>query len=297
MKIDIKGHSGCKIDIIRENGDLLIEKSTSNPKYFERLIKQAKKQESAICVDSKMFAVPKIFNILESTDMCSIKMEYIYSRNYIEYFEKSGLEEITHFTDSIINYIESEIKQSSPQLINSSIIELKINDILLASKQNSCLKTNFDVLENIENACAIIKQNCCNIIIPVGICHGDLTFSNILFSGTKYYLIDFLDSFIESPIIDIVKVRQDTEFGWSKLMYMKSFDKIRLNIISNKIDQAINSHFSKYEWYNKYYKLFQLINFLRIIQYASDSIVIKYLNDIIKKMIYEFNINCANSSR
>lgn len=29
------------------------------------------------------------------------------------------------------------------------------------------------------------------IKIPVGHCHGDLTFSNILFNGNNYYLIDF----------------------------------------------------------------------------------------------------------
>ena len=49
-----------------------------------------------------------------------------------------------------------------------------------------------------------------DMLIPVGTCHGDLTFSNILFNGNNYYLIDFLDSFIESPLLDIVKLRQDT---------------------------------------------------------------------------------------
>ncbi len=65
-------------------------------------------------------------------------------------------------------------------------------------------------------------------MMPVGICHGDLTFSNMLFNGNNYYLIDFLDSFVESPLLDIVKLRQDSAYLWSQLMYIHDYDKIRL---------------------------------------------------------------------
>lgn len=68
--------------------------------------------------------------------------------------------------------------------------------------------------------------------MPVGVCHGDLTFSNILFNGNNYYLIDFLDSFIEAPLLDIVKIRQDSAHLWSQLMYTKSYDQIRLQIVA-----------------------------------------------------------------
>jgi thiamine kinase-like enzyme len=66
-------------------------------------------------------------------------------------------------------------------------------------------------------------------MIPVGICHGDLTLSNILFrghvaptphtpdeelrrramassGGEWVILIDFLDNFVESPLADLAKV-------------------------------------------------------------------------------------------
>lgn len=74
-------------------------------------------------------------------------------------------------------------------------------------------------------------------------------------------------------------------------MYIHEFDKIRLQIISHKIDENINTYFSKYDWYNKYYRIFQLMNFLRILQYAHEEKVITYLKNVIKKIINEFQFN------
>ena len=37
MIIDIKGHSGCNIDIIEDNGNLYVKKSTNDLKYLDRL--------------------------------------------------------------------------------------------------------------------------------------------------------------------------------------------------------------------------------------------------------------------
>ena len=40
MEIEVKGHSGCAIEIIKENDDLCILKSTDDKKYFSRLVQQ-----------------------------------------------------------------------------------------------------------------------------------------------------------------------------------------------------------------------------------------------------------------
>ena len=73
---------------------------------------------------------------------------------------------------------------------------------------------------------------------------------------------------------------------WSTLMYNKPFDKVRLSIISEKIDSAIDEYFTgKYEWYRKYYMPLQLMNFLRILQYAHDDKVIAYLKRVISSQL------------
>ena len=122
----------------------------------------------------------------------------------------------------------------------------------------------------------------------VGKCHGDLTFSNIIFRDNEYALIDFLDSFIESPIMDIVKLRQDTKYKWSTLMYnSKEYDKTRYDMICKYIDEQIDNHFKKYSFYNDTYPIFQLMNFLRIIQYAKKDEVTVYLIETINNILKE----------
>ena len=113
------------------------------------------------------------------------------------------------------------------------------------------------------------------INIPVGQCHGDLTFSNILFNGNNYYLIDFLDSFLESPLLDLVKIRQDSNYGWSQLMYGHDFDSVRMRIISDKIDKEIDI----------YYSTFQLMNFLRVIQYAKEERTVAFLKNVLNSIL------------
>ena len=37
MNIDIKGHSGCIIEVIEKDNKLYVKKSSNDPKYIERL--------------------------------------------------------------------------------------------------------------------------------------------------------------------------------------------------------------------------------------------------------------------
>ena len=69
-------------------------------------------------------------------------------------------------------------------------------------------------------------------------------------------------------------------------MYSGEYDKIRLSIVAKKIDEAIDKFASQYEWY-RHYKLFQLMNFLRILQYAKEDKVISYLKNVINNLLYE----------
>lgn len=121
--------------------------------------------------------------------------------------------------------------------------------------------------------------------IPVGVCHGDLTFSNVLFCGQQYCLIDFLDSFIETPLQDIVKLRQDSQYLWSCLMYQQPYDALRLKLISEYVDGWLDTHFSQYDWYKAHYDVLQLMNMLRILPYAKEEKVVEYLKRVIKTLV------------
>ena len=281
MKLDIEGHSGCDIAIVYEDNELHIHKSTHDPGYVHRLVNQANKQMLASNREYQNIRVPKIFDVEKNDTCATIKMEYIYSKNFVEYFENAGFEQIKYLIGAIKYFIDLEINASTMQTVPSHILTDKMTDVARKVANNIKLMHDQEALELVRRSQSVM-EGVGDMQMPVGTCHGDLTFSNILFNGNNYYLIDFLDSFIESPLLDIVKIRQDTAYLWSTLMYHKPFDQVRLNIVSKKIDMAIDDYFtSKYDWYRKYYMPLQLMNFLRILQYAHDEKVISYLKTVI----------------
>lgn len=287
MEVKVKGHSGCQVDIIYEENSLFVYKTTYNKDYMERLMKQAEKQKIASHSEYPHIRIPQIYRIDENLVSVSIKMEYVYSKNFIEYFEAAGIEQISYFVDALKLFLEREIKESSLELISSDILKRKFEDVCARINLNPLLSNDSDIQLLLNKSLPLFREMN-DLFIPIGRCHGDLTFSNILFNGNNYYLIDFLDSFVESPLLDIVKIRQDSAYLWSQLMYIDEYDKIRLQIISNKIDQEITGYFSKYDWYNQFYDIFQLMNFLRILQYAREKEIINFLKNVIGEIIDEF---------
>lgn len=285
MEIQVKGHSGCQIDIVNDSNNLFIYKSTHDPKYIKRLYLQAKKQQEACNKTYQHIRIPEIFDIDKSEEYLIIKMEYVYSKNYVDYFEDAGFDNINYFIKALKIFVNEEIEDSPLQKVNTKIVKDKFEDVYRKCSANEHIAHDDEIKDILESCKKIFSGLSPEIEIPVGKCHGDLTFSNILFNGNNYYLIDFLDSFIESPLLDLVKIRQDSKYEWSRLMYEDDVDMVRLSIISSKIDNEINRYYQKYEWYQKYYHIFQLMNFLRILQYAKEDSVIKFLKNVLKSLL------------
>lgn len=285
MEIQVKGHSGCHIDIANEGSNLYIYKSTHDPQYISRLYLQAKKQKEASLSEYQHIRIPEIFNIDKTDEHLIIKMEYVYSKNYIDYFEDAGFDDISYFMKALKIFMNAEITDSPLQKVSSQVVREKFEDVCRKCHANGYINQDKEIFQILSSSKKIFSSLPMEIELPVGKCHGDLTFSNILFNGNNYYLIDFLDSFIESPLLDLVKIRQDSQYEWSRLMYEGNVDIVRLNIISQKIDKEINDYYSQYDWYRTYYHVFQLLNFLRILQYAKEEKVVTYLKDVIESML------------
>ncbi len=288
MKIEVKGHSGCRIDVVNDDSGIYVYKSTADPNYLKRLALQAKKQIAAAKEVYQHIRVPEIYDLQQNADTTIVKMQYVYSKNFIEFFEQAGFEQVDYFIGALKYFVDYEIAKCELRAISPSVFYNKFLELKSKCLNNPLYKNNQDIL-NILCRSEQTFRELGEMVIPVGTCHGDLTFSNILFNGNNYYLIDFLDSFIETPLQDIVKIRQDTQYQWSQLMYTKPFDATRLRIVCDKIDREIHRHFSaKYTWYAENYLVMQLMNILRILPYAREHNVISYLsvilNDILNKL-------------
>ena len=284
MNISIQGHSGCDIEIVEKDDSLLVLKSTKDKNYFKRLQLQAYKQQNDNCI-GKNILTPEIYEIKENENEAHILMDYIYANNFVDFFEHASSSQINNFISVFINYITEELCSSPIQNISKDIFINKFNSVCSNCEKNELLKDNENVKYILEKS-KVIFDNLDNWIkIPIGKCHGDLTFSNILFATDNIYFIDYLDSFIETPIQDIVKLRQDTKYFWSVMMYHNSYDIVRLNMIFKYIDTQIDNYFRNIESYTNIYDTLQLMNILRILPYVKEEKIKNFVINILMSLV------------
>ena len=55
--------------------------------------------------------------------------------------------------------------------------------------------------------------------------------------------------------------------------------------VNGKKVQEIDIYYSNYDWYNKYYSTFQLMNFLRVIQYAKEERTVAFLKNVLNSIL------------
>ena len=231
-----KGNSGCTIHLMNNELGNFIRKKSPNISYNERLLSQCDKQKN---FNNGLIDTPKVLREGFEKDLYYFDMEYIIGTKFSDYIQQNSIHEIYPYMDILLEFIKSNntIKHINPQ----EMINNKISDI--GKKINMNLK---------------------NILIsdlPLSYCHGDLTLENVIISSKgKLYLIDFLDSFLNSNLIDLSKILQDLIFMWSwRNEKIKPYSKLVL--LQEHIDKNIIK-----EDYLPSYKLMKL-NLLRTLPY------------------------------
>jgi len=270
------GLSGCKLTISPDGK--LVRKVSSNKEYNHRLINQIKKQSEFKMMHISGIQCPLITETgRDEYDLEYFIMEYAIGKDYRYFLNYSSPEDIDLFTKSIFNYIDSigstEDKYTNIQF--SEICREKLGSIkkeLPDGEFSDFIEKKILKLENVE--------------IPRSFCHGDLTLSNILFSKSHIFILDFLDSYIESWVIDLVKLKQDLFYFWSFLK-----DNIELNLrcvqTSLKIWGSIEMKYPKIVA-SEEFKVLEALNFLRIYPYVKQKHDRSTIEKIIKKLpIYE----------
>lgn len=271
--LKIQGNSGCKIEILSSDNGTFVRKHSSSTDYNKRLLRQSQKQSSYLEKTGAKCLVPKIFNVGEDY----FDMELFHGMDVISYIDICGKNDIDQLCDFLIRIITANIQACSFETFDKEKFLTKFYSI----KENTkSLGINVEKIENFFKSLPEEK-------IPEGVCHGDLTLSNILVSktGSKVCLIDFLDTFYETPVQDMAKLRQDSRYMWSSLLYNHKYDSIRHRSVMNYLDLKLVDNFSKHDFYRIYYRPFQMMNFLRILPYAKDSNKKEFIKRKISEMM------------
>jgi thiamine kinase-like enzyme len=205
-------------------------------------------------------------------------MEYISGNIYLDFLNYSSVDYINFFLDSIFSYFDYLDSGNSSYYSDTEFIKCCIEK--LDSIKDKLYNKDFIIyLED-----KIKKINKSNI--PRTFCHGDLTLSNILFSSDSLFFLDFLDSYVDSWIVDLVKIKQDLYYLWN-VKKDTDFPNLRSVQISLYLWKKIEDRYKDIV-ISEEFKILEILNFLRIYPYIKTEKEKLLLNEIIERIpIYE----------
>lgn len=268
---ELKGHSGCKLIVItKKNGSKIVKKQSKHVSYNNRLKAQMKKQISYKGVFNNCKIIKENYN----NSLYEFSMEYISGITVAKYMNNIRLVDIYKFVELFFSKIcrDNTYDVGAREIFTKKIQSLKktiIEESLLYSK---C----FELLENHE----------WKYIVPSE-CHGDMTLENMIIKDGEIYLIDFLDSFYNSWLIDIAKILQDVDALWAYRTYEKLNANLKIRLIILKqliIEQLLTFRDGIYLVREVYYIL--LLNLMRIIPYTKDEKTKNYIENKISSIYF-----------
>lgn len=275
-KLD-NGLSGCKLELIDNQ---LIRKYSSSDEYNSRLSKQVDKQVLFSNFILKNIDTPKIYNVSKDK-IYSFDMEYISGLSFSEYFSTSNTTDVNFVIETLFSYFDFLISSSKNHKINNQITE-KLNSLESKTRYKDYVLFLKDHLFNK------------TIIAPKTFCHGDLTFTNILFHRNRLFFIDFLDSYVDSFICDLVKLKQDLYYFWS--LKVQRIDSLRIKQIYRFIWDNLYQRYSSCID-SDCFQILDTLNSLRIEPYLTN----QYQRDTLYKMIENSSLyekfNCSHGGK
>ncbi len=282
MNISIVGNSGCTIEL----HDSFVRKISFSEEYNDRLIKQRDKQQrfSDEKLYSKIISTPPTWkSAVNEKKLAFFDMEICHGANYIDFLQTADPFVVNRIFLILKTYINKIIGESSWEEIPFEVYTEKYYQTKRKIKDRFP-HDDHNLFELFEQSHFLNFSD--KIRLPAGKCHGDLTFSNMLFNSDETItFIDFLDCYIESPLQDMAKIRQDTKYLWSTRFYRGNFDLKKIEIIMQSLDEKFSDFFDRFEFYSRYYTLFQFLNFMRILVYVKDGQLANTVKDWMKEIV------------
>ena len=271
----LNGHSGCVVALYQRGNNFFVRKKASSPSYNFRLKKQFAKQKNF--VNSPYVLAPAILNCGMQNGLFYFDMQFVAARTLAEYIPSVHITEITDFVRYLFKsiYLNNNLNNANANRIFSMKIESLENKLT----QYPHLKGAFDKLK-VQNWSRVYKSPC----------HGDLTLENIMITPDhKLYLIDFLDSFYNSWMIDLAKLFQDVLLKWSfRYQKLSPAAQLRLQVAKEALTEEILTAPNGQEKLSTIYHIL-LLNVLRIYPYVKDEITRNFLDSAVDKMVCFLN--------
>jgi hypothetical protein len=247
------GHSGCRIELIDRGGALVVRKTSKSPSYNQRLFQQCLKQ---MRYANTVFQTPRVQRWDYENGLFTFEMDYVRGVSCHEYLRLLELTRVREIADLFVDCLV-------PRPLTFCSPGAAVREKIASLEQRIAPKT-----ELVEAAFARLHGYSWRVWSPAD-CHGDLTLENIICSQNRFYLIDFLDSFADSWLIDVAKLFQDLETHWSYRFEPPDHNvRLRCHLLKTMISHRILAMENGVALLMTIYHLL-LLNLLRIIPYIT----------------------------
>lgn len=268
------GLSGCKLELIDSN---ILRKHSSSESYNKRLELQVKKQE---LFSNQVFRNVETPKVLSKTDSY-FDMEYVSGRSFDEYFSVCSLNDIDFVLNSLFEYFDGLISNAryyNAEVSKKRLLE-KIDSLMSGTQHSSDLGHVRQIVRTI------------SMKIPQTFCHGDLTFTNVLFNKNRLYFIDFLDCYIDSFLSDLIKLKQDLYYHWS--LDVQGIQNLRIRQIYSFLWKQLEERYKKYVETIEFDCL-DILNTLRLEPYLTNENQRIIIKRMLKCSSLYGNISCTD---
>ena len=265
------GLSHCTVSIVES---IIVRKTSDSIRGNSRLQKQIEKQQ-IFCNEFDLdIKTAPILKIGTENGKTFLEMPYIAGSSFVEFFATADKRILDDFYVSLCQYLDHNWNTDIEDA--TAAIDRKLNLLFEYSRHRDFI--DFLLTKNTAT------------FVPRGFCHGDLTLSNILFKNKEYYLIDFLDSHIETPLYDFAKLKQDLYYRWCISVERKRVDMSNSIKIAQSIDYIwkllSNSYNNVYQ--SDSFRMIDALTLLRIEPYVKDRRLQNELDRAIEKLeLYE----------
>lgn len=269
---NLLGHSGCKLALYRCNRGLFVRKVSATLDYNKRLELQSIKQRT---YQSRDFLVPRILHRgFNAEGLFFFDMEFIHCDSMDKLFHTIPMPLICNLVEKLFNTLQIGGTSSGETVAPKIQAKLQRLKATIAAQMVGAHRA-ISILERYKFW-----------LVPDSECHGDLTLENIMLAEDgKIYLIDFLDSFIDSWIMDVAKILQDVELKWAyRFCEINANLEVRLLFAREEIVKHILAMRQGSQLLASIYHLL-LLNVVRIYPYTQDEVTFTFLENAIEQVL------------
>lgn len=268
------GISGCRLSLVDER---TVRKESPNEGYNERLVRQATKQRLFERTSIDGVRTPSVSAISEGKP-AFFEMDFVAGQTPYELFVHCDVPTVERFATRLLNYLRHTSSYGRPDAEGFRSRTLRKLEDVMAKTEHVAF------VEYLTSRASAASFN-----ITKSFCHGDLTLSNIIYMKGDVYLIDFLDSFIDTPLIDLAKLKQDLIYDWTLDCHVDCTENQRTRIrqVCRRIWRTIEAEMHEHTRTEEF-RITEALNFLRIEPYTKNEKMRQKLDETIKKLpIYE----------